>query len=258
MLLGSWAIRFWIPYHVALEFQRNRLSVMAEQNSKFAEVKSVIEKFRTGLKNDLDKLQLKKKHSLIQPDSLIEGFNGLADSFLLELDKLKNSQRSLTGSDSLKNEIEDLFSGRVGPAHETQGQVDSLQVEGEKRYKLGIPPGCMDADKEKPHIPGEFRHGKIFHKRKFGDYLIWDQIINKAKSEKLSAVVFITDDVKEDWWYRINTDGPKTIGPRPELVEEIRLGGGVSAFLMYTTESFLKHAGQHLQQSTQVKESVCV
>jgi len=238
--------QIWIPYHVALEFQRNRLGVIADQNSKFSEVKMVVESLRMALTRDLDKLQLKKKHSLIQPDSLIDGFNDLAEGFLLELEILRKSQRSLTKFDALKDEIEELFNGRVGPPPRDQGEIDILHKEGENRYKLKIPPGYLDAEKEKSSID-EFPHGGILYKRKFGDYVIWDQIVKKAKGDDLKAVLFITDDVKEDWWHRLNAEGPKTLGPRPELIEEIRRKGGVEVFLMYTTESFLKYAGEIMQ-----------
>lgn len=238
--------QIWIPYHVALEFQRNRLSVIAEQNSKFAEVKSVVEKARTGLTRELEKLQLKKKHSLIHPDALIDGFNKLAEKFLEDLEELKNSQRSLTKFDALRDEIEDLFVDRVGPPPIDQGEIDRVQKDAETRYKFKIPPGFLDADKDKGGSD-EFPHGGMIYKRKFGDYVIWDQIIKKAKSEGLKAVLFVTDDVKEDWWHRLDSEGPKTLGPRPELVEELMLRGGVKAFLMYTTENFLKHAGELLQ-----------
>ncbi|MGE0024579.1 MAG: PIN-like domain-containing protein, partial [Hyphomicrobium sp.] len=34
--------RFWIPHQAALEFQRNRLSVIAEQKNKFREVRKIV------------------------------------------------------------------------------------------------------------------------------------------------------------------------------------------------------------------------
>ena len=35
--------RVWVPYHVGLEFQRNRLSVIAEREKKFSEVKKAVQ-----------------------------------------------------------------------------------------------------------------------------------------------------------------------------------------------------------------------
>jgi hypothetical protein len=53
----------------------------------------------------------------------------------------------------------------------------------------------------------------------------------------------VTDDQKEDWWLLVKG---KTIGSRPELIEEIRREAGVEKFHMYTTESFLRYSKQHL------------
>ena len=36
--------RIWIPYHVGLEFGRNRLNVIAEQKKRFSEVRNAVEK----------------------------------------------------------------------------------------------------------------------------------------------------------------------------------------------------------------------
>ncbi len=48
-VLGQLSGRIWIPHHVALEFQRNRLKVIAEQTRRFTEVRRTIEKARNGL-----------------------------------------------------------------------------------------------------------------------------------------------------------------------------------------------------------------
>ena len=59
--------------------------------------------------------------------------------------------------------------------------------------------------------------------------------------------MFVTDDGKDDWWWKIESDGPKTVGPRPELVEEARSVGGIETLLMYNPEGFLKFAKQFLK-----------
>jgi len=48
-VLGQLSGRVWIPHHVALEFQRNRLKVIAEQSKRFSEVRRTIEKSRGEL-----------------------------------------------------------------------------------------------------------------------------------------------------------------------------------------------------------------
>lgn len=69
---------------------------------------------------------------------------------------------------------------------------------------------------------------------KFGDLLIWKEIIAYAKSKKLD-IIFVTHDQKDDWW---NDVSGKTIGPRVELRKEFYEETG-KMFHMYTMSSFL-------------------
>lgn len=238
--------RVWIPHHVALEFQRNRLKVIAEQAKQFTEVRRTIEKSRGSLSADLEKLQLNRRHSRINPEPLLSGFDKLVEDFLSELSRLQESQQKLTEPDPLKALIEALFDGRVGSAPVDQGSIDDLYKKAEHRFKLKIPPGYQDAEKDKDG-PDEHVHGGIVYKRKYGDYLVWHQLLAHAKASGSKAVIFVTDDGKEDWWRKIDSDGPKTIGPRPELIEEAAVEGQVDSLLMYNPEGFLKYAKEFLQ-----------
>jgi hypothetical protein len=116
----------------------------------------------------------------------------------------------------------------------------------EVRYKSGVPPGYRDSEKDSEDQP-HFVHNGITYEKKYGDYLVWIQTIKHAKQNGVRSLILVTDDNKEDWWLRINSDGEKTIGPRPELVEEIAREGGVQNFLLYSSESFLSHAKTRLE-----------
>ena len=247
-VLGKLAGRIWIPHHVALEFQRNRLKVIAEQSKRFSEVRKAVEKARLTLTSELDKLQLRKRHSLIDPQPLTDGFDALANDFLGRLDQLQQTQQGLTAPDPLKQKIEALFDGRVGSAPESQEVVEGLYAEAALRFKAAIPPGYQDSDKDKGESD-EHSHGGIRYKKKYGDFLVWRQITLHAKAIEAKRLIFVTDDGKEDWWLKIQADGPKTIGPRPELIEEAWVQGTVTTFLMYSPEGFLKYAGEFLKAS---------
>ncbi|MBD8098782.1 DUF4935 domain-containing protein [Pseudomonas fluorescens] len=244
-VLGELSDRIWLPYHVALEFQRNRLHVIADQSKRFFEIQDVIEKSKSNLSNDIDKLQLHKRHALINPDSLISGFKELTDNFLDDLRKLQESQQKLTSIDPLKQKIEDLFDGKIGASFNNQKEIDELFKTAENRYKLKIPPGYEDSKKDKYSVD-EFAHQGLIYKRKYGDYLVWNQILDHIKNSEIKKIIFITDDGKEDWWKKIELQGPKTIGPRPELVEEA-YKFGAETFLMYKPENFLKFAQDFLR-----------
>ena len=132
-----------------------------------------------------------------------------------------------------------------GSPPEDQVAVDDLYKQAESRFKVRIPPAYQDAEKDKDG-PDEHAQGSIVYKRKYADYLVWHQLLSHAKSAQSKSVVLVTDDGKDDWWWKVESDGPKTVGPRPELVEEDRTAGGIN-YLMYNPEGFLKFAKEFLK-----------
>ena len=250
-VIGELSDRIWVPHHVALEFQRNRPKVIAEQANLFVDVRRAVEKARSSLLSDLEKLQLNRRHSLINPESLISGFSDMASWFFTELDRLQEERSNLTGKDALKEKIESLFDGKVGSPPNDQSEVDEIYKQAERRFKLSIPPGYLDSEKDRD-APDEHFHGGLIYKRKYADYLLWRQILVYASTSATTSIVFVTDDRKEDWWWKIDSNGPKTIGPRPELIEEARTVGNIGTFLMYNPEGFLKFSKEYLE--TKVSE----
>ncbi|EEA93872.1 PIN domain-containing protein [Pseudovibrio sp. JE062] len=238
--------RIWIPHHVALEFQRNRLVVIADQHKRFAEVRKTVEKAKSELNGGINLLQLEKRHSLIDPKPLISGFEKLTDKFLRDLEETEKKQQKLNEEDPVKNRLDNLFDGRVGDAPKNQKEIDDLYSEGDKRFAKNTPPGYLDASKDKKG-PDEHLHGDILYKRKYGDYVVWNQLLAHANTNDEASVIFVTDDSKEDWWWVVNASGKKTIGPRPELVSEALSKGNISSFLMYKSEDFLRYANKFLE-----------
>jgi PIN like domain len=90
-------------------------------------------------------------------------------------------------------------------------------------FKNKIPPGFMDVDKDEDE--------------RYGDLVLWVEIIEQAKSIS-KPIIFVTDDQKEDWWLRISG---RTIGLRPELVAEL-WGATRQLFYMYSTDRFIEMA----------------
>jgi hypothetical protein len=80
---------------------------------------------------------------------------------------------------------------------------------------------------------------KSARRRQFGDLIIWKEMLQFSKKEQRD-IVFVTDDRKEDWWRRVSG---RTIGPRPELVEEFFATTGHS-FEMYEAHNFFEKSNQ--------------
>ena len=108
----------------------------------------------------------------------------------------------------------------------TQADLDAIYAEGKKRFEEKVPPGFADEKKEKSERPYHHSSG-LRLERKFGDLVAWKQLIAEAHQKELASVIWVTDDEKPDWWLVVDSQGKKTIGPRPALFEEIRRDGGV-------------------------------
>ena len=115
-------------------------------------------------------------------------------------------------------------------------QFATIKKEGDDRYSKKIPPGYKDAKKDSGDLD------------KFGDLIIWKEMMAKAKADK-RPVIFISDDVKEDWWW---IHKGRKLGPRPELVEEFKNESG-QGFHIYEFSQFLRFAAIRYPE---VKEKV--
>lgn len=216
--------RLWMPFQAAYEYQRRRLDVIDEQKRAFE-----------GVKNDLDGA-LKKvnsafsaRHPLIAPGTLLEDLKMRVDEYVAQLESLSDKQPDVHHNDEIRDKIDALLAGKVGP--EPTGQdVQRICKDGEDRFLKKIPPGFLDGKKE-----DRFHFRGIEYSAKYGDLLIWNQTLDKAKVDGWKSLIFITDDKKEDWWLKVSG---KIIGPLPALKAEIRKVG-VEDFHMYTTENFL-------------------
>lgn len=190
--------RLWIPYQVAEEFHRNTHKQRARQTDAHQQranrIKSVI--------NELS--EFKKQSRLKASKSQADAINALTvyrDELTAELDSIAQLT-SIKAPDTVLDRITQLFDGRVGDKPSRQ-RLDGLFKEGSKRFGEQIPPGYMDI-KDKPG------------NRKYGDYVLWRQLMDRATQEK-KDVIFVTEDGKEDWWMKLHP----TL-PRPELIQEFR------------------------------------
>ncbi|MBR5387592.1 MAG: DUF4935 domain-containing protein [Eubacterium sp.] len=104
-------------------------------------------------------------------------------------------------NDHLKQLVSKLDVNQImdSPDYET---LYSWYESGEKRFASKMPPGYKDDDK-----PGVSR---------YSDLVLWLETIRYAKNKNVN-IIFVTDDVKGDWW-QTNSDG--SICFRNELIEE--------------------------------------
>lgn len=222
----------WIPHQVGLEFHRNRLDVELGAQDTY---QRLTDDYRSILNQAREKLRQTRAHPVIDIDRELAAIDAFMSDFELRMGRARDAHPAKE-IEAAVSELTKLLEGRVGEKWPAD-RIAALKKEGEDRYARKIPPGYRDAKKDGD---GD----------KFGDLIIWRDMIAKASEDK-RPVIFISDDVKEDWWW---IHRGRKLGPRPELVEEFRAAADQD-FHIYEFTNFLRVAAERHQE---IKDTVAV
>lgn len=215
----------WIPYQVALEFQRNRLDVEFGAQDTYARLTA---DYDAVLGQAKEKLRQLRAHPMIDVEKEAAALEAFQSDFRGRMEAASQAHPNVEIQAAVAK-LTELLEGSVGDKWKPE-RMAALRKEGEERYAKRVPPGYKDAKKDE----GD----------KFGDLIIWKDMIARA-TEAQRPVVFISDDVKEDWWW---LHRGRKLGPRPELVEEFREATGGQEFLIYEFTNFLRVAAERHQE----------
>lgn len=219
--------KLWVPHQVALEYQKNRINEIINQREKFNAVKKIFIDSKKELSKDIN--EYVKKYPHFDTSAILEPVKSAYDGSIAEIDRMIEQDPDFLQKDPIRESLTQIFENKVGHRYSLLRELELLS-DAERRFELEIPPGYEDY-RTKPGI------------RKFGDFILWFQMLDHAKGTKKS-IIFITDDKKEDWWWIHNR---RTIGPRPELIEEINERAKVS-FHMYNSRGFIEWASGYIEQ----------
>ena len=142
----------------------------------------------------------------------------------------------------------------VGTAPDSQWLENSL-TKAKERIENEIPPGYLDASKDKDKEPKFYWNGNRIP-RKYGDVFLWLQLIERTQkrgketSRNHNRVIFVSNDQKPDWTRR-GADG-QIYGPRRELIDEMLTKGQCTDFWIYPLDRYLEIAGRIFNLDTQV------
>jgi len=242
-ILTNLSDRLWIPHQVGLEYLSNRVSVILEQIEAFDQITRSLNSSSQAVVQDLSEKfkKFKKRHPSIELDSITKDITQYFEDLIKKTRDNKQNHPDLLQEDPILEKITALFDNKVGEPF-TQEELEDLFSQGERRYEKQFPPGYKDLKSKK----GLIKYYKdLIIKSEYGDLIVWKQIIKKASSDKVS-IIFITDDVKEDWW---NIIKGRTIGPRNELVNEFNYETNNQKFAMYSTQRFMEYASTFLESS---------
>ncbi|WP_025879404.1 PIN-like domain-containing protein [Stenotrophomonas indicatrix] len=237
--------RVWIPRHVGVEFQARRLSVIKKAHHDAALVLRDIDKALGAYQGAVDKAELEER-GVSTGVSSIKMITEEAAKLRAIVEKTLAGQLSPTEHDEIRDQIDRIFEGKVGVAPASQAEVEQWNLIGKERFKQKRGPGFADAEKAEGEDPQIYAQG-ITYERQYGDLYIWLQILDEVRARKLENVVFITRDIKEDWWRLVpgSEKNRAIVSPLESLTEEI-YEAGAKRFWMYQLTAFLQEAEKHL------------
>lgn len=221
--------QMWVPYQAGLEYQQNRLRVVAAQRAAYDEI-------RRELDSAAKRLQSRRAdHPVLDPGEFRQVVTAAFDSVRRHVDRAEKGHpevfRDDRDDDMVRDKWDELLADRVG---EKLNVDDAWLREAEKRYAALRPPGFADQKKDAPA-------------RVYGDLILWCELLNfvSARADETKAdapMIFVTDDRKEDWW-RIEQGQP--LGPHPELAEEMAAKGG-KPFWIYSVGRFVQIVAERM------------
>lgn len=235
-VLGKLAPRIWIPYHAGLEYQRNRLQRIKQVTTTLTELQSQIRSTQDAIAKEIERLRLTERElGLPDLDNRILAVKRSHEALIEAVEIARTKLPVLSLSDPIRNRLSALFDSRTGPPPQDSEQIARWVHDAAFRAEHRIPPGYLDSGKDTTR----FRDQGIDYERRHGDLILWQQVLDHIRTKELRAVVFVTGDLKEDWWLR--AEG-QILGPRPELVQEALGAIEDGLFWMYPTHAFLERA----------------
>lgn len=223
----------WIPNQVYIEFIRNHKEKHESAFAKHDKLKRDFTKSINLFKKEIENIfKHYKKYNLPKIDILKAEISDDSERILLKIEEYKKElkdeiekHKDLLKKDKIKEFLEKMLNNKKIGNKYIMPELLKIYEEGERRYKYKIPPGYEDLEKDKSDSSKT---------QKFGDLIIWKQIIDKCKKENKS-LIFITNDTKEDWI-------EKNKEPRIELIEEFRYSCNENIdFYMLSFEKMFKY-----------------
>lgn len=232
--------RLWIPYHVVVEFHRNRLEAMRGEFASTKQLGKDVRNAYDAFKAVVSSRSNQERACWPQLAEKLEELNAKAEELFKVTKSESDHYVSPNQPDSVLAFVEGLLMGRVGSRPEGQAVVDEAEVAAKRRYAVNMGPGYLDQEKA-----GDlYMFDGLTYDRQYGDYMVWRELLSYSANNKLARLMLVTSDVKVDWWLDSKSVSGKR--PQPELVMEMRREAGVECFWMYTLSDFIENAKNRL------------
>ncbi|QWT85402.1 hypothetical protein KBP46_18390 [Chryseobacterium sp. PCH239] len=261
--------RLLLTYQTEFEFLKNREKVKLKPIDSYnnlikkingnndsghvEKIQDIIKLIETNFNNELkgqfktlqEKVSINNKHPSLKDVNFsdfeiqVKSFEEQIDNFKTNFDLFKKDiiekielQKEIIANsdvDRITPLLEEYFNIMQEP---TLDEINSYILEGEFRYNNDIPPGYLD------------KNEKVGF-QKYGDLIIWKEILRHAKQLN-KDIILVVNDVKEDWWYYDNKKAK--VSPRYELLKEFKDFTN-NKFWMYEMKDFLYKANKYIPTS---------
>ncbi|MCY8810674.1 PIN-like domain-containing protein [Bacillus atrophaeus] len=225
--------QIWLPHQVIVEYKRNKDDSRKSEFHKYKgvhkDINGIIEQTQSKVSKKFDyygKLNFPKIEELRNETfKLLSEIKDNTKKYVLDIEDEIELNNKILKEDKIDQFVKELIQHRcIGNAY-TVPELLNVYREGEERYKYLIPPGYEDMDKDK-NDPTKTH--------KYGDLLVWKQLIDKAAIDN-KAIIFVTNDDKKDWWVKEND---VLIKPREELYEEFNMSTSQEIEIMNLTNFY--------------------
>ena len=103
--------RLWIPYQVALEYQRRRLKVISEERKGTGSVVDKTKELLEDIKRNIQSLEMDKRRLGISTEKLLEELKGFGDRLVETLESVHKSQLDIGHSDPVRERLDVILAG---------------------------------------------------------------------------------------------------------------------------------------------------
>lgn len=251
--------KIWIPYHVLVEYHRNRVKAIDTKNEIIKNAIDIYSNFTLEIKSDIlsedeknipnEYKEFKRKYPGIVKkwdeieENIKKEFKKKITDYISEIKKITDNGVSLEKPDEVYNKLEILLKNTGVPYDEKF--INDISEDGEKRFNDKRPPGYSDENRKNNKV---YYHKGIKIPYKYGDLIIWEELKQYVSEKKsIKNVIFVTDDNKEDWVQKCSSNISKVLMARCELFDELlEKANHVKTFMICNSERFVNNSNQIL------------
>lgn len=233
--------RIWVSYYTALEFQRFRKDVVLLRKNGLSNLTNDVEKIVRDFKLLVDRNNIIKKSPIL--DELTQKNVKMFEEALVAYNEAAKVCLDNELTDKKLDEVHDrlaaILEGKIGEKPSSEW-LKIVEENFSERVAMKCPP-CVRSRKHSPSGGvSKFAFSDRCYDKACSDLYLWLQLIEVADQQRelVTKVLFVTDDLSEDWWELSRRYSRR--GVRPELKQEIYERSAVSNFSACSSSEFLE------------------